>query len=93
MDNPSFELLEKKIDQILAKLTELKKENAGLKERNQELQSILSDKESKLQELSKATESSQSMQTEIKDYKEKQDRIRVKVEGLLDKLQEFEQLD
>lgn len=93
MDNQSFELLEKKIDQILSKLTDLKKENAGLKERNQELQSILSDKESKLQELSKVTENSQSMQTEINDYKEKQDRIKVKVEGLLDKLQEFEQLD
>jgi len=93
MDNQSFELLEKKIDQILSKLTDLKKENAGLKERNQELQSFLSDKESKLQELSKVTENSQSMQTEINDYKEKQDRIKVKVEGLLDKLQEFEQLD
>ena len=93
MDNQSFELLEKKIDQILAKLSELKKENTALKERNQELQSIISEKESKIQELSEATESSQSMQTEINDYKEKQDRIRIKVEGLLDKLQEFEQLD
>ncbi|NQT26356.1 hypothetical protein HQ585_13460 [candidate division KSB1 bacterium] len=93
MENQSFELLEEKIDQILRKLNELKKENAGLKERNQELQSIISDKESKLQELTTVSESSQSMQTEIADYKEKQDNIRLKVEGLLDKLQEFEQMD
>jgi len=93
MENQSFELLEEKIDQILRKLNELKKENVGLKERNQELQSIISDKESKLQELTTVSESSQSMQTEIADYKEKQDNIRLKVEGLLDKLQEFEQMD
>lgn len=93
MENQSFELLEKKIDQILNTLNELKKQNTELKERNQELQSTISEKEGKLQELSKATEYSQAMQSEIADYKENQDRIRAKVEGLLDKLQEFEQLD
>jgi uncharacterized coiled-coil DUF342 family protein len=86
MDNQSFELLEKKIDQLLGKLNELKKENTGLKKKNQELQS-------KIQELTKVSETSQSMQTEIEDYRDKQDRIRLKVEGLLTKLQEFEQLD
>ncbi len=93
MENETFEILEKKIDQLIQVLLKLKKENQDLKVKNQELVSSVAEKERKIQQLVQESERSQSMQSEIAGYKDKQDRIRNKVENLLEKLQEFEKLE
>ena len=93
MDNETFEILEKKIDQLIQVSLKLKKENQDLKVKNQELVSSVAEKERKIQQLVQQAEQSQSMQSEIAGYKDKQDRIRNKVENLLEKLQEFEKLE
>lgn len=93
MENQTFEILEKKIDQLIQVFLKLKKENQDLKVKNQELVSSVAEKERKIQQLVQEAERSQSMQSEIAGYKDKQDRIRNKVENLLEKLQEFEKLE
>ena len=93
MDNETFEILEKKIDQLIQVSLKLKKENQDLKAKNQELVSSVAEKERKIQQLVQEAGRSQSMQSEIAEYKDKQGRIRNKVENLLEKLQEFEKLE
>lgn len=93
MENHTFEVFEKKIDQILNLVSTLKQENSDLKTTIQELQKKLTDSQNELQQLKQEAAKSIGMQTEIADYKNKQNRIQSKVENLLEKLQEFEKFE
>ncbi len=92
MDDQNFEVLEEKIDQVLSMLSRLKTENRELQQKNTELQSVVDEKEKTIQTLKSEYEHYHEMQTEIETYREKQDRIRSKVETLLQKLKEFEDI-
>ena len=90
MEDMSFEILEEKINTILSKMDQLKVENHDLRQKNQELQAIIEEKEKKIALLKSESMNYSDMQNNIQSYKEKHDRIRSKVENLLQKLKEFE---
>lgn len=92
MEPNSFDLLEQKVTKLLQQCVQLKIENQQLKERNQTLQGMLNDKDAIIQQLNQDSEGVVGLKNEIETYKEKQDRIRNKVESLLEKLKEFEEI-
>ena len=93
MDINAFELLEKKIDLLLELLHRLKQENEEFRKQNAELRHIVEEKEKQLLASKNEVEKYQAMQLEIAQYKDKQDRVKAKVERLIDKMKEFESLE
>jgi len=92
MENEQFELLEKKINQLLSMITRLRSENAQLVNKVQETQQQLQQKEKQIQSMQSDTANIGNMKNQIAVYQEKEDRIRSKVEVLLKKLDEFEEV-
>ena len=92
MDSQAFEVLEKKINNVLSMLDRLKKEKEELLQKNQELQSLIKEKDDTIQTLKTEIERHNKAQIEVDTYRENQDHIRTKVESLLEKLKEFESL-
>lgn len=92
MHNQAFDVLEKKINNVLSMLDRLKKEKEELRQRNQELQSLIKEKDNTIQTLKTEVERHNKAQTEVDSYRENQDHIRTKVESLLEKLKEFESI-
>ena len=90
MDHQAFDVLEERIDQILSLVSDLKIENEQLKNAHQAMKSSLEEKERTIITLQEEVERFKSMRNEVETYREKQDRIKNKVENLLDKLKEFE---
>jgi DNA repair exonuclease SbcCD ATPase subunit len=90
MDLQYFDVLEEKINKIVLQTDNLKTENRELRMRIQELQAVLEEKERVIYALKAEVDKSRNVQGEIETYKKNQDRIRVKVETLLEKLKEFE---
>lgn len=90
MDKQPFDALEEKVNNILALLERVKKDNEDLRQKNQELQALVNEKELKIQSLNMDLESFRKVKTEVDSYRENQDHIRGKVESLLQKLKEFE---
>ena len=92
MENQAFEVLEEKINHILAVVDRLKSENNDLRQKNQELQSLMNEKDNTIQTLQVEVERYRKTQTAVDSYKENQDHIRTKVESLINKLKEFEDI-
>jgi len=90
MEYQAIQILENKIDQLLTQLNELKENNRQLKATNAELMNRLQEKERFIQSTKEDADRVQTMKQEINNYRENQDKIRLKVEGLIDKLKEFD---
>ncbi|MCK5145960.1 cell division protein ZapB [bacterium] len=90
MDAQSFELLEEKINKMITTLNLFKTENKELKMQNQELRSLLDNKEQMINTLNNEKEQLKSVQGDVESYKQNQNRIKEKVDSLLLKLKEFE---
>ena len=93
METQAFDVLESKIDQAMQLIVKLKNENQALKLKLQEMGNTLQEKEKIISKLREESEQAKTMEVEINQYQEKQDRIRNKVETLLDKLKEFEEIE
>ena len=93
MENITLEALEQKINTVLTLVQRLKEENNVLKQKNQELQSLITEKDKALEALKTDSETVTTMKTEIDSAKQRESRIRSKVEDLLNKLQEFEDVE
>ncbi|HHS13211.1 MAG TPA: hypothetical protein ENN03_05515 [bacterium] len=87
-----LEILEQKVGLLLKQLQELKKDNQELKSRCQQLERMVQERDLIIQQLRQDSEGSLGMKNEIETYREKHDRIRIKVESLLQKLKEFEDI-
>jgi DNA-binding transcriptional regulator GbsR (MarR family) len=87
-----FEILEKKIDQILELINRLETENHELNLRNKELQILVDEKQKTIENFSEESEVYQKMKNKIVTYKKNHDRIKLKVESLIDKLKNFEEI-
>lgn len=87
-----LEILEQKVGRLLQQLQELRKEKQELSSRCRQLEKMVHEKDLIIQQLKQDSEGSLGMRSEIETYKEKQDRIRVKVESLLQRLKEFEDI-
>jgi uncharacterized coiled-coil DUF342 family protein len=92
MDLQFFDVLEEKINRIVNQVETLKVESRELRMRIQELQAVLEEKERVIYTLKSEVDKSRVVQNEIDNYRKNQDRIRSKVETLLDKLKEFEDI-
>ncbi len=92
MENQIFDLLEQKIIQVLNMASHLKAENQELHLKNQQMQAKLEEKERILLTLREDAEQRKKVQDEIETYKGNQDRIRSKIENLIEKLREFEEI-
>jgi len=92
MDNQAIDILEQKLHKILSKLEELKGENEKLKEKNQELKSVIQEKDNTINSFKTDSEKYSMLQSDIESYKVKENTIRMKVESLLQKLKEFEDI-
>jgi len=90
MELQFFDVLEEKINRIVGSVETLKGENRELRMRIQELQAILEEKERAVYALKTEVDKTRGVQNEIDDYRKNQDRIRSKVETLLERLKEFE---
>lgn len=93
METQAFDVLEKKIDQLLFALKQLKQKNQDLNQKNLELKAIVSEKDKQLLSMKNEVEKYQQSQLEMVEFKNKQDRVKNKVETLLEKLKEFEALE
>lgn len=93
MDIQAFEVLEQKLYKILTKLEVLKGENEKLKLKNHELQSAVEEKENIIQSFKSDSEQVTNMRTDLESYQSKENMIRIKVESLLQKLNEIENLE
>lgn len=90
MDLQYFDVLEEKLNKIVVQMDNLKTENRELRMRIQEFQAVIEEKERVIYALKTEVDKSRNVQSEIETYKKNQDRIRAKVETLLEKLKEFE---
>jgi predicted RNase H-like nuclease (RuvC/YqgF family) len=90
MENQIFDLLEQKIIQMLGVVSGLKSRNQELVEQNRELQAKLEEKERNILTLKEELDQRKRTQNDVDAYKEKQERIRFKIESLVEKLREFE---
>ncbi len=91
MENQIFDVLEQKIIQVLGVVSRLKSQNQELARKNQELQSKLEEKERIILTFKEELEQRKKTQNDVDSYKEKQERIRFKIESLVEKLREFEE--
>ncbi len=92
MDIQFFDVLEEKINRIVGRIETLKGENRELRMRIQELQAVLEEKERIVYTLKTEVDKTRDVKNEIDNYRKNQDRIRSKVETLLDKLKDFEDI-
>ncbi|MBN2201778.1 cell division protein ZapB [bacterium] len=92
MDLQFFDMLEEKVNRMVQQLSQLKTENRELRMRNQELQAVLEEKERAVYTLRTELDQTRAVQGEIDNYRKSQDRIRSKVETLLEKLKDFENI-
>lgn len=92
MDLQFIDMLEEKVSRMVQQLGQLRTENRELRMRNQELQAVLEDKERAVYTLRTELDQSRTVQGEIENYRKSQDRIRSKVETLLEKLKDFENI-
>jgi len=93
MENFPLDILEVKITKIISMLDHIKQENKELQIRNRELNAQLEEKEKTSQTLMTALKKVEDEKKNVETYKEKQDKIRSKLETLLDKLKEFEDIE
>ncbi|NIV95612.1 cell division protein ZapB [candidate division KSB1 bacterium] len=90
MDVEQLDVLEAKVNQAIAYIEKLKLENQDLKKTNQELQSETQTKEELIQQLREENRNLQQLQSESSIGKEKEEKIRSKVELMLSKLDELQ---
>jgi hypothetical protein len=90
MENEIFDQLEQKIVQVLGVLSRLKSHNQELALKNHEMQAKLEEKERIILTLKEELEQRKKTQIDVDAYKEKQERIRFKIESLVEKLKEFD---
>ena len=93
MTDQMIDLLEKKIEAMVALITRLKAENRELRSHVQELTSKSKENETLIETLQNESERFVGAQNEIDSFKERENRIGQKVEALLRKLQEFKEIE
>lgn len=93
MERQPFQLLEEKVDQLIALVGRLKQENQTLSKRAAECEQKIETLQKELSRTRQDSEHAESMESEIAGYKAQGERIRSKVEDLLGKLQEFKDME
>ncbi len=87
--------LESTIDEAVKRIVELKKKNQTLLEEKQELKALLNEKELRIEGLQKVIEEfkTKADDTVIQRYKDKEEMLRQRIQGMLSKLEELKLIE
>jgi len=92
MNIEKFDKLEEKVLKLISRVSELEMENNNLKLEYNKLLKTMEEKENILQNLKQNSQTNIEMQNKIENFQKKEDTIKSKVENLLIKLKEFDEL-
>ncbi|RKY75934.1 hypothetical protein DRQ07_11095 [candidate division KSB1 bacterium] len=92
MEENNIDVLEEKINKIVAMINTLREENKKLKVYAEELKKSNMEKDEVIRKLNQERENIANIQNEIESYKSKHDRVRTKVDQLLLKLKEIDDI-
>lgn len=92
MDIEKLQILEQKILKLISRLNELEIENNDLQQRYKQLLTQIEEKENIIQQLKVSNKTNIQMQDELENYKKNENKVKSKVESLLMKLKEFDEL-
>ncbi|GBD93606.1 hypothetical protein BMS3Abin05_01190 [bacterium BMS3Abin05] len=90
MEFSNLEKLEQKLNAFLAWTDKLQRENVQLNEKTSELQILLQDRDQVIQHLEEEIVQLRETQYLTKEYEEKDERIRQKINEMLHKLDQLE---
>jgi uncharacterized membrane protein len=90
MDLQQFDVLEKKVSQLISLIDKLKTENGDLRRRLQEMESLQKNTDEQLRQARESIDKIRGNQDEANSFKEREERIRSKVEQMLAKLEELQ---
>ena len=87
--------LESTIDEAIKRIVELKKKNQILLEEKQELKALLNEKELRIEGLQKVIEEFKTKAEDpvIQRYKDKEEMLRQRIQGMLSKLDELKLIE
>jgi len=92
MEENNIDILEEKINRVISIVNKLREENQKLQIYVDELKSSIREKEEIILKLQHERENVLNIQHEIESYKTKHDRVRSKVDQLLLKLKELDDI-
>jgi len=90
MDLQQFDVLEKKITQLISAMSKLKSENLDLRRRLQEMEALQAQSDEQLRQARESIEKMRSNHDEAISFKEREEKIRSKIEHMLTKLEELQ---
>ena len=87
-----FENLEEKVNKAVELIQILNSKNQQLKEQNEDLLKQVNEKEIVIQKFTEENQSSKENEEQLFLYKEKEEKIKIKIQQMLEKLDSFEKL-
>lgn len=87
-----LENLEEKINKAVELIQKLNSNNQQLKEKNEDLLKQVNEQEIEIQKFTEETQNSKENEESLFLYKEKEEKIRIKIQQMLEKLDSFEKL-
>lgn len=92
MDNTELNKLEKNINRAIEKIQKLRQENQKLRDENVNLRNQLREKDQLLRDVPNLPQDDYQIADEANDLHEKEGKIKLKIQQMLDKLENFQQL-
>jgi exonuclease VII small subunit len=90
MDLQKFDVLEKKVSQLISLIDKLKTENGDLRRRLQEAEALQKQTDEQLRQARESIDKIRGNQDEANSFKEREEKIKSKVEQMLAKLEELQ---
>lgn len=90
MDIQQFEVLEKRVTQLVAIVSRLREENLDLRRQLRDAEALKQQAEEELRLSRETVEKLRGNQEEAISYKEREEKIRSKIESMLAKLEELQ---
>jgi len=92
MDNTELNKLEENINRAIEKIQKLRQENRKLRDENVNLRNQLREKDQLLHRIQSLPQDDYQEADEANDLQEKEGQIKLKIQQMLDKLENFQQL-
>lgn len=92
MNLSNIELLEEKINQIVQHLKLLKDKNQELEQENLEMKSVLEDRDKLIESFESKIDQLKQQSQDSSNFQEVESKIKDKISGMLEKLDQFESM-
>ncbi len=92
MNLSNIELLEEKINQIVQQLKLLKDKNQELEQDNLEMKSVLEDRDKLIESFESKIDQLKQQSQDSSNFQEVESKIKDKISGMLEKLDQFESM-